>query len=76
MKSQPTHKNGLLIASIPFLLAGECVFVPRPGGTAEDDGVILCQHMGAEGLSSLVIIDAHSWEEVGRARLPYGLPCE
>eukprot|EP00200_Dunaliella_tertiolecta_P003587 CAMPEP_0202347800 /NCGR_PEP_ID=MMETSP1126-20121109/6007_1 /ASSEMBLY_ACC=CAM_ASM_000457 /TAXON_ID=3047 /ORGANISM="Dunaliella tertiolecta, Strain CCMP1320" /LENGTH=543 /DNA_ID=CAMNT_0048939403 /DNA_START=81 /DNA_END=1712 /DNA_ORIENTATION=+ len=53
---------------------GECVFVPRPGAQAEDDGVVLVQHMGADGRSSLVVIDAQSWQELGRARLPYGLP--
>ncbi|KAF5842235.1 carotenoid oxygenase [Dunaliella salina] len=53
---------------------GECVFVPRPGAQAEDDGVVLVQHMGADGRTSLVILDAQRWQELGRARLPYGMP--
>jgi len=39
--------------------------VPRPGGTEEEDGVVLVQHMGADGRSSLVVLDAASWVEVG-----------
>eukprot|EP00983_Pelagomonas_calceolata_P037914 1136593-Pelagomonas_calceolata.AAC.1 len=86
MMKQNTIPNSLLQSGIKFsvgvaahALQGkhscECVFVPRPGAQAEDDGVVLVQHMGADGRSSLVVIDAQSWQELGRARLPYGLPC-
>ncbi|KAJ4251516.1 hypothetical protein NW762_011503 [Fusarium torreyae] len=49
----------------------EPIFVPTPGSKREDDGVILTVAMDAEKrLSSLVVIDATTMEELGRARMP------
>jgi beta,beta-carotene 9',10'-dioxygenase len=54
---------------------GEPVFVDRPDGTAEDDGVILSVVLdaGAER-SFLLILDASSFEEVARAEAPHHIP--
>ena len=48
--------------------------VPRPGGDAEDDGVVLSVVTGADGFSFLLVLDANSFEEVARAKLEFGVP--
>ena len=49
---------------------GEPVFVPRPGGTEEDDGVILTVVLDSTLLrSKLVILDAKSMSEIARAEM-------
>jgi carotenoid cleavage dioxygenase-like enzyme len=54
---------------------GEPVFVPSPGGTAEDDGVILSAVLDAESRRSfLLVLDAASFEELGRAEVPHAIP--
>ena len=40
----------------------------------EDDGVVLSIVAGADGKSFLLVLDAKSFEEVARARLPHGIP--
>jgi len=64
--SQLWHQDGCM--------PGEAAFVPRPGGTAEDDGVVVAPVMGADGRSFLLVLDAARWTEVARAALPYGAP--
>ncbi|KAL7915562.1 carotenoid oxygenase [Trichoderma velutinum] len=52
-------------------LPSEPIFVPRPGATAEDDGVVLTVAMdSAEKKSSLVVIDATTMKEISRAHMP------
>jgi len=56
---------------------GEGVFVPRPGGTAEDDGYVMTfVYDDREGSSELVIIDAQNFEAepVARVLLPQRVP--
>jgi carotenoid cleavage dioxygenase-like enzyme len=50
--------------------------VPRPGGTAEDDGAVLSPCIGADGKAFALLLDAGScsWQEVARAELPYRTP--
>ncbi len=48
--------------------------IPRPDGTAEDDGVVLSVVTGADGNSFLLILDAGSFEEVARAQLDFAIP--
>jgi torulene dioxygenase len=44
--------------------------VPRPGGTEEDDGVLLTIALDSTLLrSKLVILDAGSMEEIARAEM-------
>jgi carotenoid cleavage dioxygenase len=59
---------------------GECVFVPRPGATSEDDGHLLAfVHDEPEGQSELLVIDARDLRGPPLARVmlpqrvPYGL---
>lgn len=54
---------------------GEPVFVPRPDGDAEDDGVVLAVALDPAGETSvLVVLDADGMVELARARLPHALP--
>lgn len=52
----------------------EPLMVPSPDGKSEDDGVVLSVVMGADGKSFLLCLDAKTFEELGRAHLPYGIP--
>jgi carotenoid cleavage dioxygenase-like enzyme len=59
----------------PGCYPGEPVFVDRPGGTAEDDGVILSVVLDASAERSfLLILDAESFTEVARAEAPHHIP--
>lgn len=62
----------------PGALAGEPVFVARPGGVDEDDGILLTLVINAmKGHSFLLILEAKSLQEVARTGpfdfTPYGL---
>ena len=49
--------------------------VPRPGGTAEDDGVVLATALDTVGERSLLLaFDATNLEELARAELPHVVP--
>ncbi|KAB5571770.1 carotenoid oxygenase [Coniochaeta sp. 2T2.1] len=53
---------------------GEAIFVPRPGGTEEDDGVLLIVVLdGHERNSYLLCLDARTMREVGRADVPVAI---
>ena len=53
----------------------EPVFVARPGGKDEDDGVILSAVVGTRGQNSfLVVLNASNFEELARAVIPSKLP--
>ncbi|GFR99887.1 beta,beta-carotene 15,15'-monooxygenase, partial [Elysia marginata] len=53
-------------------IPGETVFVARPDAAEEDDGVILSTVMACHaGVQSyLLVLDAASFQEIGRASLP------
>ena len=54
---------------------GEPVFVPRPGGEGEDDGVLLSVVLDAgRGRSCLLVLDAATLTEVARAEVPHHIP--
>ena len=54
---------------------GEPVFVARPGGSAEDDGVLLSIVLDtARERSFLLVLDAASLEERARAAVPHHIP--
>lgn len=54
---------------------GEPVFVPHPNASKEDQGVILSVVFDAENYHSfLLILDAHTFEEIGRAPAPHIIP--
>ena len=54
---------------------GEPVFVAAPDARDEDDGVILSVVLdAARGRSFLLVLDAASFEELGRAHAPHHIP--
>jgi carotenoid cleavage dioxygenase-like enzyme len=54
---------------------GEPVFVEAPDARAEDDGVILSVVLNAQKENAfLLILDAHTFTEVGRAEVPHHIP--
>jgi beta,beta-carotene 9',10'-dioxygenase len=61
--------------SEPGCYPGEALFVERPDGIAEDDGVILSVVLDANAERSfLLVLDAESFTEVARAEAPHGIP--
>jgi carotenoid cleavage dioxygenase-like enzyme len=51
---------------------GEPIFVGRPDRTEEDDGVVLSVVLdAAAGTSFLLVLDASSFTEIGRAEIPH-----
>ena len=59
----------------PGTFPGEPIFVRRPGGRRDDDGVVLSVLLDAGRRSSaLVVLDARTMEEVARASVPHHIP--
>jgi carotenoid cleavage dioxygenase-like enzyme len=59
----------------PGCFPGEPVFVAEPGASNEDDGVILSVALDSGQSSSfLLVLDARTMAEVGRAALPHHIP--
>lgn len=53
----------------------EAVFVPRPGSTQEDDGVVISLVLdAAQKKSFLLILDAKNLKELARAYTPHAIP--
>ncbi|PRY38076.1 carotenoid oxygenase family protein [Umezawaea tangerina] len=51
---------------------GEPVFVPSPTARHEDDGVLLSVVLdGRDGHAGMVVLDAHSFEELARVAVPH-----
>lgn len=54
---------------------GEALFVPRPDGEGEDDGVLLSVALDTdEERSCVLVLDAAEFEEIARAYVPHALP--
>lgn len=54
---------------------GEPVFIPAPTATSEDDGVVLTIVHDLKQMSSfLLILDAKTFQELGRAEAPHVIP--
>jgi len=54
---------------------GEAIFVAAPGATGEDEGVLLSVVLdGKKGSSFLLVLDATSFGELGRAEVPHHIP--
>ncbi|KAL4885568.1 carotenoid oxygenase [Aspergillus karnatakaensis] len=69
MKFDSTTKE-CLIWSEHAQSPGEAIFVPNPQGEKEDDGVLLSVVLnGLTGKSYLLVLDAGTLEEVGRASM-------
>ncbi|KAM7277317.1 hypothetical protein ACFE04_019183 [Oxalis oulophora] len=65
-KAKNWHQEGA-VPSEPF-------FVPRPGATEEDDGVVISMISEESGDGYALILDGSTFEEIARAKFPYGLP--
>ncbi|KAH0642456.1 hypothetical protein KY290_034046 [Solanum tuberosum] len=52
----------------------EPFFVARPGATEEDDGVVISVISDKNGEGYALILDGSTFEEIARAKFPYGLP--
>ncbi|XP_011082234.2 carotenoid cleavage dioxygenase 8 homolog B, chloroplastic [Sesamum indicum] len=63
-------KNWFDEGSIP----SEPFFVPRPGATEEDDGVVISMISDKKGEGYALLLDGSTFEEIARAKFPYGLP--
>ncbi|KAK4485881.1 hypothetical protein RD792_008532 [Penstemon davidsonii] len=63
-------KNWYDEGSIP----SEPFFVPRPGATEEDDGVVISIISDKNGEGYALLLDGSTFEEIARAKFPYGLP--
>lgn len=57
------------------MYASEPVFVPHPGSTEEDDGVVLSVVIDVCNQKTfLLVLDAKTFKEVGRAEVPFIIP--
>jgi carotenoid cleavage dioxygenase-like enzyme len=68
-----THdgKRKAQVFTRPYHYFVEPWFVPRPGSTAEDDGVVLVLALdGATRLGVLYVLDAHTLDVLATVRLP------
>nr|GME11508.1 carotenoid cleavage dioxygenase 8 homolog B, chloroplastic [Ipomoea batatas] len=63
-------KNWYDEGSIP----SEPFFVARPGATEEDDGVVISMISDKNGQGYALVLDGSTFEEIARAKFPYGLP--
>ena len=70
-----THSGASLSWSEDGCYPGEPVFVERPGGEEEDDGVLLSVVLdAAAGRSFLLVLDAVDLGELARAEVPHHIP--
>ncbi|KAJ6406393.1 hypothetical protein OIU84_010001 [Salix udensis] len=65
-KAKNWHEEGA-VPSEPF-------FVARPGATEEDDGVVISMISEKNGDGFALLLDGSTFEEIARAKFPYGLP--
>jgi torulene dioxygenase len=75
VKTDVETRNALIWSGPIGHTPGEPIFVPRPGGTEEDDGVILSIVLdGTAQTSYLLCLDARTFEELGRAETGFPIP--
>ncbi|KAK3438319.1 hypothetical protein EUGRSUZ_C02932 [Eucalyptus grandis] len=65
-KAKNWHEDGV-VPSDPF-------FIARPGATEEDDGVVISMISEKNGGGYALLLDGSTFEEIARAKFPYGLP--
>lgn len=69
------HTSSSKFWGIPGYTTSEPIFVPRPGGEDEDDGVVLSVVLdGTRGKSMLIILNAQNMEECARAEMETVFP--
>lgn len=71
-----THTKDLKVWRYPGLYPSEPVFVASPGATEEDDGVVLSVIITPreEKSTFLLVLDAKTFTELGRAEVPVNIP--
>ena len=74
VKSDVTGGGGDAAFEVEGMLPGEPLFVPRPDGAAEDDGVLLSMGSDPDGGSSLYVLCAAEMRLLARCRSPEPLP--
>ena len=74
VKTDVSGRGGDAAFEVEGMLPGEPLFVPRPGGTEEDDGVVLAIGTDPEGTTSLYVLDARTMRLVARCRSAIALP--
>jgi carotenoid cleavage dioxygenase-like enzyme len=58
----------------PGCYPGEPIFAGRPGRAAQDDGALLSVVLdAAAGTSFLLVLDAHTFDELARAEVPHAI---
>ncbi|XP_047943042.1 carotenoid cleavage dioxygenase 8 homolog B, chloroplastic-like [Salvia hispanica] len=55
-------------------IPSEPFFVAKPGATEEDDGVVISMVSQKNGDGFALVLDGTTFEEIARAKFPYGLP--
>ncbi|PSC71885.1 carotenoid oxygenase [Micractinium conductrix] len=65
-----TKEGSVKVWHRPGTLVGEPAFVPAPGATSEDEGVVLAVLVQADGTTALAVLDGATLEEVAVAELP------
>jgi len=69
------ERDQSLVWSEPACYPSEPIFVPRPGGEAEHDGVVLSVVSDTQSNHSfLLALDAASMTEIARAQTPFPIP--
>jgi beta,beta-carotene 9',10'-dioxygenase len=59
----------------PGVLPGEPVFIPRPGAKDEDEGIVVTVVLDdRQHKAFLLMLDAKTFKEVGRAYAPFAIP--
>jgi carotenoid cleavage dioxygenase-like enzyme len=70
-----THEHSTISWTQPGCYPGEPVFVARPEGEREDDGVLLSVVLDSSaGKSFLLVLDARELSELARAQAPHHIP--
>jgi len=64
-------KEALIWRESETLYPGEAVYIPRPGSTDEDDGVVISIVLDSDESKPnfLLILDAKSFKEIARAEI-------
>ena len=74
VKTDVAGRGGDAAFEVAGMLPGEPLFVPRPGGAEEDDGVLLSMGTDPDGGSSLYVLAAQDMRLLAQCRSPVPLP--
>uniref|UniRef100_A0AC35U8D3 Carotenoid oxygenase n=1 Tax=Rhabditophanes sp. KR3021 TaxID=114890 RepID=A0AC35U8D3_9BILA len=72
---EPSGRNNLKFSGESSMVLHEPYFIPTPGATTEDDGVLLVRGLELNtNKASLLVINATSMTEIGRAHVGISIP--